>query len=53
MMKGGGIGSLGDFVDARTVRAAVIIITVLPIACIYPFFQKYFTKGILVGSLKG
>jgi len=39
--------------DTRTVRCAAIVITIVPIICVYPFFQKYFTKGVLVGSLKG
>jgi putative aldouronate transport system permease protein len=38
---------------AKVVRAASIITTTLPIAVVYPFFQKYFTKGIMVGSIKG
>lgn len=37
----------------KIVRSASIVITTLPIMLIYPFFQKYFTKGIIVGSLKG
>ena len=36
-----------------TMKMAVIIITVLPILCIYPFMQKHFTKGIMMGSVKG
>lgn len=40
-------------VTAETLQAAAIIITVFPIICVYPFLQKYFVKGILVGSLKG
>lgn len=39
--------------DLRTVRAAAIVVATVPIMCIYPFFQKYFTKGIVLGSLKG
>jgi putative aldouronate transport system permease protein len=36
-----------------TVKAATIVVTVLPIACVYPFLQKYFVKGINVGAVKG
>jgi len=35
------------------VRYCAMFVTVLPIMAIYPFFQKYFTKGVMVGSLKG
>ena len=43
----------GDTLDPKAVRMSVIIITMFPIMCIYPFFQKHFTKGIFVGSIKG
>jgi putative aldouronate transport system permease protein len=38
---------------AETIKSAVIIISTLPILCVYPFIQKYFVKGIMVGSIKG
>lgn len=37
----------------ETVRAAAIIVATIPILCVYPFLQRYFTQGIMVGSLKG
>lgn len=37
----------------ETVKAATIIVTVLPIVCTYPFFQRYFVKGVNIGSVKG
>lgn len=38
---------------AETIRAATIMIATLPILCIYPFLQKYFAQGIMVGAVKG
>ncbi len=37
----------------ETVKYAVIIVSVVPILCIYPFIQRYFTKGVMVGAVKG
>ena len=36
-----------------TLRFSMIIFTTLPVLCVYPFFQKYFVKGVMVGSVKG
>lgn len=40
-------------VTGDTVKAATLIITTIPILCVYPFLQKYFIKGINVGAVKG
>lgn len=37
----------------EVVKHATIIISILPIVCIYPFLQKYFVKGVMVGAVKG
>ncbi len=37
----------------ETIIAATTIITVTPIICVYPFLQKYFVKGIMLGAVKG
>lgn len=37
---------------AETVKAATIIVTTLPIVCLYPFLQKYFIQGVTVGAVK-
>ena len=39
--------------DIVTLRAASIMLATIPIICVYPFLQKYFVKGVLIGSLKG
>ena len=37
----------------ETLKYAIIIVATVPILCVYPFLQKYFDKGVLVGALKG
>ena len=39
--------------DARTGRAAQLFLGAIPVMVIYPFLQKYFTKGLVLGSVKG
>ncbi len=36
-----------------SVRMTVTVVVVLPIMCVYPFFQRFFTKGIMIGAVKG
>ena len=38
---------------SQSIRAATIVITTLPILVVYPFVQKYFVKGVMVGAVKG
>ena len=38
---------------AQTVKYAVIMVATIPIIMVYPFIQKYFVKGIMIGSIKG
>ncbi len=45
--------SAEDWNKAEMLKYALIIFSTLPIMCVYPFIQKYFTKGALMGSLKG
>ena len=40
-------------VPSETVRMAMVMISVIPIACSYPFFQKYFIGGLTIGAVKG
>ncbi len=37
----------------KGLKYATVIVSTMPILCVYPFLQKYFVKGIMVGSLKG
>ncbi len=37
----------------ESIKMAVIVVATVPIMCVYPFLQKYFVKGVMVGALKG
>lgn len=44
----------GDqFQIGETIKYATIMVATIPILCVYPFVQKYFVKGVMVGALKG
>ncbi len=38
---------------ASNVQAVTMVLTVLPIVCVYPFIQRYFVSGVMLGSVKG
>mgnify|MGYP006080376449 CR=1 FL=1 len=42
-----------DFYFKELVQYSTIIVSIVPILCVYPFLQKYFVKGVMIGSLKG
>ena len=49
-----GEGTVGEqALTPEAVKAASTVVAVLPIMCVYPFLQKYFVKGVMIGSVKG
>jgi len=42
-----------QFVALEALRMAAILVSIIPILFVYPFIQKYFVKGVMVGSVKG
>lgn len=38
---------------AQTLKYSAIIVSTVPVLCVYPFIQKYFVKGVMIGSIKG
>jgi len=54
-------GNTNEFVDVnraqsmpvQSLRAAAVVIALVPMLIVYPFLQKHFTKGVLIGSIKG
>lgn len=53
MMQGGNVDQIGEqFKIASSIKYAVMIVSALPLLVIYPFLQRYFIKGVLIGSIK-
>jgi len=55
MNSGGSVNTsvLNSVLNARTVKLTVAMVTILPILLVYPFMQRYFIKGIMIGAVKG
>ena len=49
----GSVASAGAAMPSTGIRMAIAVVGVIPVLVIYPFFQKYFVKGIVVGGVKG
>ena len=52
---GAGAEGVGGYAQqyADQIKFAVIIVSTVPVLCIYPFIQKYFEKGVMIGAVKG
>lgn len=46
------VKNAGNIVTPKSIRAAVTIVTALPIVCLYPFLQRYFVSGLTIGGVK-
>lgn len=48
-----GASSADQFKIGETIKYATIMVATVPILCVYPFVQKYFVKGVMIGAVKG
>ena len=39
--------------NSKVIKYTISMISVIPILCVYPFMQRYFEKGIMLGAVKG
>ena len=52
---GSAVGGAGAYAQqyADQIKFGVIIVSTIPVLCVYPFIQKYFEKGVMIGAVKG
>ena len=50
---GAAAGAMASVMDAKTIKYTISMVTVIPILAVYPFMQRYFEKGIMLGAVKG
>ena len=53
LMQSSSVSISKSTVTSQSIKFATMVVTTLPIVCVYPFLQKYFVKGMLLGSVKG
>lgn len=53
LQAGGNLAEIGNNIPTDQLRYATLIVVMLPILCIYPFLQKYFASGVMLGAVKG
>ena len=47
------VSSIDSAAYAANIKYAIIVVSTVPILCLYPFIQKYFVKGVMIGAVKG
>lgn len=53
VVNGGDVGNIADQMSTKVIQYTISMVTIIPILCVYPFMQKYFEKGLMLGAVKG
>ena len=48
-----GTGDSGTALPQQSLQMAILVVSIVPILLVYPFLQNHFTKGVMVGAVKG
>lgn len=53
LASGGDASSIANQLNTKIIQYTISMVTIIPILCVYPFMQKYFEKGLMLGAVKG
>ena len=53
LASGGDASSIASQMNTKIIQYTISMVTIIPILCVYPFMQKYFEKGLMLGAVKG
>ena len=53
LASGGDASSIASQLNTKIIQYTISMVTIIPILCVYPFMQKYFEKGLMLGAVKG
>lgn len=53
VVNGGDVGNIAGQMSTKIIQYTISMVTIIPILCVYPFMQKYFEKGLMLGAVKG
>lgn len=51
-IQSGGVATIEEVAFTNGVKMAAVVVTIIPIMCVFPFLQKHFVKGIMIGAIK-
>lgn len=52
-MSGGGAAAAAGMLNNKVIKYTISMVTVIPIMLVYPFMQRYFEEGMMLGAVKG
>ena len=53
LASGGDASSIASQLNTKIIQYTISMVTIIPILCVYPFMQRYFEKGLMLGAVKG
>ena len=47
-----GVVAVEEYAFDTAIKMAAVVVTIIPVMCVFPFLQKHFVKGVMIGAVK-